>query len=98
MAISGRKKKILLRLCGDKKHFSGIIRQYNLHENNLFSFYCNRKCCLNWLHVIDYNGNILATFSQYNLFLSEKLQCGEWLTRGKCGKPGVDQNGYAFRF
>ena len=33
-----KKKYILLRLCGDKKHFSGIIRQYILDENNQFFF------------------------------------------------------------
>ena len=43
-----------------KIHFSGIIRQNKLHENNLFSFYYKRKCCLNWLHIIDYNGNIFG--------------------------------------
>ena len=43
-----------------KIHFSGITRQYILDENNLFSLYYNRKCCLNWLHIIDYNGNIFG--------------------------------------
>ena len=64
-------KKFLLRLCGDKKkHFSGITGQYILIENNLFSFYYNRKCCLNWLHIIDYNGNIFGNiFSILSIFI-----------------------------
>ena len=51
----------LLRLCGDKIHFSGIIMQYTFLENNVFSFYYNRKYCLIWLHINDYNGNIFGS-------------------------------------
>ena len=42
-----------------KIHFSGIIMQYNLYENNLISLYYNRTGCLNWLHIIDTNNSVL---------------------------------------
>ena len=45
-----------------KIDFIGFMQymQNKGHENNPFSFYYNTKFCLNWLEIIDYNGNIFG--------------------------------------
>ena len=56
MAIFGE-KRVYSDYLEIKIGFSGNIMQYDGHENNIYFFYYNKKCCLNWLHIIDYNGN-----------------------------------------